>query len=247
MLNYLFINPSNLEIQVCLSPALLNLYEIENRTVVVTDVLRATSTMVSALEVGVKKILPVASRAEALEYIGKENHLVAGERDGKKVEGFDLGNSPLSIQREQELVKDKVLVMTTTNGTKALKQSETAKHIYIGALSNVSAIAKEVMSLNQDILVVCAGWKNRINLEDTLFAGSLCEAVKQQVKIYGDAAIMSQQLYNAHKSDLLHAIKCATHYQRLKSHGIEDDIAFCMTENSSTLVPVLENGFIIAK
>lgn len=236
-----------MEIQVCLSPALLNLYDIENRIVVVTDVLRATTTMVSALEVGVEKILPVSTRAEAEDYIGKDNHLVAGERDGIMVEGFDLGNSPLSIREHKEKVQNKVLVMTTTNGTKALKQSEAANRIYIGALTNVEAIAKELRSLNQDTLVVCAGWKNRVNLEDTLFAGSLCEAVSEHAKVYGDAAIMSRQLYNAHKSDLLHAIKCATHYQRLKSHGIEDDIAFCMTENTSQLVPFLENGYIIAK
>lgn len=235
-----------MEIQVCLSPALLHLYEIENKTVVVTDVLRATSTMVSALEVGVEKILPVASRAEAKEYIGKENYLVAGERDGKMVEGFDLGNSPLLIQSKKDLVKDKVLVMTTTNGTKALKQSESAKRIYIGALTNVKAVANELVQFEEDILVVCAGWKNRVNLEDTLFAGSLCDALNQKTKVYGDAAIMSQQLYNAHQSDLLHAIKCATHYQRLKSHGIEDDIAFCMSENTSQIVPVLQDGYIVA-
>jgi len=233
-----------LEIQVCLSPALLNLYDLENKTVVVTDVLRATSTMVSALEIGVQKIVPVATRKEALEFIGKKNHLVAGERDGKMVEGFDLGNSPLAIKREADLVKDKVLVMTTTNGTKALKQSETAKRIYIGALTNVNAIAKAVLSHKQDILVVCAGWKNRVNLEDTLFAGSLCEATSGQVSIYGDAAIMSRQLYQAHKNDLLDAIKCATHYKRLQSHGIDNDIAYCMSENTSTIVPIMKNGFI---
>lgn len=234
-----------MKIQVCISPALLSLYELENKVVVVTDVLRATSTMVAAFECGVKEIIPVASRAEAMEFIGKKNHLVAGERDGKKVEGFDLGNSPLLLKDNQHLIENNTLVMTTTNGTKALKQSEEAKHIYIGALTNLTAVSEAIIKHDLDLLVVCAGWKNRVNLEDTLFAGALCETLKDDVEIYGDAAIMSQQLFNAHKNHLFDSIKNATHYKRLKSHGIEDDIQHCMTLDNSKVVPYVKGDKII--
>lgn len=233
------------QIQVCLSPALLPMYELKGKTVIVTDVLRATSTMISALDVGVECVLPVASRAEAKEFIGKHNHLVAGERDGKKVDGFDLGNSPLLLQQKQELLEGKTLVMTTTNGTKAIKLSEHAAKIYIGALTNVSALAEILKEESNELLVVCAGWKNRVNIEDTLFAGALCEALQNTKKLYGDASIMSLQLFQNHKDDLIGCIKNATHYQRLKSHGIEDDIQFCMSLDTSSTIPFLKNGKII--
>lgn len=232
------------KIQVCLSPALLNLYNLEGITVVVTDVLRATTTMVVAKDIGVKEIIPVKSRAEAREYLGKENTIVAGERDGKKVEGFDLGNSPLLLKNHKKDLASKTLVITTTNGTKALHAAIQAKNIYIGALINVQAVAQQIQNEKEDVLVLCAGWKNRINLEDSLFAGALCHALQNDKTIYGDAAIMSQQLFQAHKNNLFHSIKQATHYQRLKSHGIEDDIRFCMTLNTSHAVPKL-NGLTI--
>ncbi len=232
-------------VQVCLSPALLPLYDVSSKIVVVTDVLRATTTMITALEVGVTNILPVASRSEAQSYIGKQNYLVAGERDGKKVPGFDLGNSPLGIRACKEELLGQTLVITTTNGTKAIKQSEGAQAIYIGALTNVQSVANRLAERQQDVLVVCAGWKNRVNLEDSLFAGAFCEAIKKQASIYGDAAIMSQQLFVAHQDHLFESIQEATHYQRLKSHGIEDDVRFCMSLNTSELVPMLHNEYVV--
>ena len=233
------------QLQVCLSPGLLNLYNLEGKTVVVTDVLRATTTMVVANELCVKEILPVASRAEASQFIGKKNTVVAGERDGKTVAGFDLGNSPLVMQQEKENLIGKRLVITTTNGTKALHAAIHAKHIFIGALINVAAVANQLRSEKEDILVLCAGWKNRVNLEDTLFAGALCDALKNDKKIYGDAAIMSHQLFSAHKNHLFESIKEATHYQRLKDNGIEDDIRFCMSLNTSDKVPQLQGKVIV--
>lgn len=232
-------------IQVCLSPALINLYSLEQTTVVVTDVLRATSTMIAALELGVKHIIPVASREEALTYVTTPDTLVAGERDGKKVEGFHLGNSPLVLQTNKELIKGKQLVITTTNGTKAIDQSSHAKEIYIGALSNVQALANHLKHNTNDILIVCAGWKNRVNMEDTLFAGALLDCLQIEFSIKGDAAIMSHQLYQANRDGLFTSIQKATHYKRLKDHGIEDDIKYCMTENSSQIVAKVKNGKII--
>lgn len=233
------------KIQVCLSPALLPYYQLEDKIVVVTDVLRATSTMVAALDLGVKQILPVASREEAKAYIGKPGFLVAGERDGKKVEGFDLGNSPLDLQNHIQELKGNTLVITTTNGTKAISASLSALQIMIGALTNVDALAQYLAPLQQDILVLCAGWKNRVNMEDSLFGGALCSRLEHEIDVYGDAAIMTKQLFQANQNHLYESIQNATHYQRLKSHGIEGDIEYCMTLNSSTTVPVLKDNFIV--
>ena len=233
------------QLQVCLSPGLLSLYDLKGKTVVVTDVLRATTTMVVANEIGVKEIIPVATRTEASRFIGQQDVLVAGERDGKKVEGFDLGNSPLLMKDHKENLFGKSLVITTTNGTKALHAALEAKTIYIGALINVEAVASQLRKENDDILVLCAGWKNRVNLEDSLFAGALCSALNDQKSVYGDAAIMCQQLFEAHQHHLFESIKKATHYQRLKDNGIEDDIRFCMNLNSSDCVPKLVGKAIV--
>ncbi len=233
------------KVQVCLSPALLPYYSLENHVVVVTDVLRATSTMIKALDLGIGQILPVASRSEATSYINKPGYLVAGERDGKKVEGFDLGNSPLELANKQSDFQDNILVMTTTNGTKAIEASKEAAKTLIGSLSNLDAVANQLKHSQQDILILCAGWKNRVNMEDTLFAGGLCNRLLSDHQIYGDAAIMSLQLFHANEQQLYESIRKATHFQRLKDHGIEDDILYCMTLNSSDTVGILEDGYII--
>lgn len=232
-------------IQVCLSPALLQYYDLTNQIVVVTDVLRATSTMVEALDLGIESIIPVATREEAMTYIGLDGYLVAGERDGKKVEGFDLGNSPMDLQAHQEELLGNTLVMTTTNGTKAIKASQNADRIFIGALTNVDAVARHIVQFEQDILVLCAGWKNKVNMEDSLFGGALCSRLQHEVDVYGDAAIMTKQLFEADENHLYDSIKNATHFKRLQSHGIEEDIKYCMTLNRSTTVPVFDGKFII--
>ena len=233
------------KLQVCLSPALLHLYNVENTTIIMTDVLRASSTMVAALELGVKEIIPVASRNEARSFLDVQNTFVAGERNGKKVSDFHYGNSPLLLKSHAKTLQGNTLVMTTTNGTKAIQAAADAKTIYIGALTNVQSVANQLTNEQDEVLVLCAGWKNRVNLEDTLFAGALCDAVKNDFSIYGDAAIMSHQLFHAHKNHLFDSIKEATHYQRLKSHGIEDDIRYCMSLNTVDILPVLKEGRIV--
>ncbi len=233
------------KIEVCLSPALLNTYSLDNKIVIVTDVLRATTTMLAALDSGVKSIIPVASQKEARRYIGQAGVLVAGERDGKKVDGFDLGNSPLGMIHNKEELQGKILVMTTTNGTKAIDAARPSKKIYIGALTNLNALADHLRSGQEDLLVLCAGWKNRVNMEDSLFAGGLCDRLNDAYQIYGDAAIMTMQLFTANKPHLLDSIKQATHYQRLKNHGIEEDINYCMTLDKTDSVAYLDNDVIV--
>jgi len=232
-------------VEVCLSPALLNLYDLGHSNVVVTDVLRATSTMVTGADLLVKEIIPVSSVDEALDHVGSANTLVAGERNGVKVERFDLGNSPLLWKEHSELLKGKTMVMTTTNGTKAINMALGADKVYIGAFLNLDAVCEQLKKDGKNVLVLCAGWKNRVNMEDSLFAGAVAQRLATEFEIYGDAAIMAKQLYEADRHDLFSAIKGATHFKRLAHHGVEDDIRHCMKENESSVVPFYKDGAIV--
>ena len=154
-----------------LSPALFEatVGGVENKNVVVIDILRATTTMCVAMENGANSIWPVDSVQKAAQ--AGSSFLTAGERNGEKVEGFDLGNSPQEFS--EEVVKGRDIVMTTTNGTKAISLSEGAKNIYIASYRNISAVVQELQKQPEDIVLFCSGWKDQVNLEDTLFAGEV--------------------------------------------------------------------------
>ena len=154
-----------------LSPALFEatVGGVENKNVVVIDILRATTTMCVAMENGANSIWPVDSVQKVAQ--AGSSFLTAGERNGEKVEGFDLGNSPQEFS--EEVVKGRDIVMTTTNGTKAISLSEGAKNIYIASYRNISAVVQELQKQPEDIVLFCSGWKDQVNLEDTLFAGEV--------------------------------------------------------------------------
>jgi phosphosulfolactate phosphohydrolase-like enzyme len=158
-----------------LSPALFEatVGGVENKNVVVIDILRATTTMCVAMENGANSIWPVDSVQKAAQ--AGSSFLTAGERNGEKVEGFDLGNSPQEFS--EEVVKGRDIVMTTTNGTKAISLSEGAKNIYIASYRNISAVVQELQKQPEDIVLFCSGWKDQVNLEDTLFAGEVVARV----------------------------------------------------------------------
>ena len=157
-------------IDVCLSPDLMHLYPVKDHAVVVVDILRATSCMTTALAHGIESITPFAKLEECLA-LKAEGYYTAGERDGKKVDGFDLGNSPFEYMDPN--LRGKKIAFTTTNGTQAIVKSFGASEIIIGSFLNMGAVVDHLKSLRENILVVCAGWKGKVNLEDTLFAGAV--------------------------------------------------------------------------
>ncbi len=230
-------------IDVCLSPELLHLYSLEDTSVVVTDILRATSCMVTALACGVEAIVPIRETKDCLK-MKELGYIVAAERDGKKVEGFDLGNSPFSYMDEN--LKGKIIALTTTNGTQAIKLSENAKEILVGAFLNLETIAEYLKTQNNNILVVCAGWKGKVNMEDTLFAGALVERLSDSFSIANDSALMAKILYQESKNNLLEVLLQCSHVQRLKNLGIEKDIAFCLQHNIYQVLPKMEQGKLVA-
>ncbi|MFN3316639.1 MAG: 2-phosphosulfolactate phosphatase [Raineya sp.] len=230
-------------IDVCLSPELLHLYQLEGTIVVVTDILRATSCMVTALACGVKAIVPVRE-VEECKKMKNLGYIIAAERDGKKVEGFDLGNSPFSYMHES--LKNKTIALTTTNGTQAIKLSESAEEILVGAFLNLESMANYLKNQNNNVLVVCAGWKGKVNMEDTLFAGALVEQLAGSFSVTNDAALMAKILYQTNKSRLLEVLWQCSHVQRLKNLGIEKDIEFCLQHNIYEVLPKMQNGQLVA-
>lgn len=230
------------KIDVCLSPDLMHLYTVQERSVVVVDILRATSCMTTALALGIESITPFAN-LEACKAMKDQGFYTAGERDGKKVEGFDLGNSPFEYMNPG--LRGKRIAFTTTNGTQAIEKSRGAREIIIGSFLNIGAVANYLLQGTNDVLVVCAGWKGKFNLEDTLFAGALVELVQEHIEPECDAPMAARDLYLSAKHDLVDYLKDASHVKRLARLNIQKDIAFCVTLNTYPIVPRLIEGKLI--
>jgi 2-phosphosulfolactate phosphatase len=230
---------------VCLTPALLPLFKVEEYIVVVIDIFRATSSICYGIENGAEAIIPVSQVEECAAYREKGlDYLLAAERDGKVVDGFDFGNSPFSYTAQK--VAGKTVVLTTTNGTHALHLSRAAKKIVIGSFLNLTALSNWLKSQNENILLVCAGWKNNFNLEDTLFAGAVIEQLKANHFELDDAALAANDLYQLGRHDINDYLKKTSHGERMKKLGIVKDIEFCLQIDITTAIPVL-NGERLVK
>jgi 2-phosphosulfolactate phosphatase len=232
------------KLEVCLTPALIPLYKVEDYIVVIIDVFRATTSICYGIENGAEAIIPVSQVEECSAYREKgHDYLLAAERDGEVVTGFDFGNSPFSYTKEK--VAGKTIVLTTTNGTHALHLSRSAKKIVIGSFINLTAICNWLKQQNDNILLVCSGWKNNFNLEDTLFAGAVVEQLKNAGFIVDDPAIAANDLYQLAKDNLDTYLKKTSHSERLKKLGIEADIAFCLTVDLATAIPILDGDRLV--
>jgi 2-phosphosulfolactate phosphatase len=231
-----------------LSPSLLNLYDISNSIVVIIDILRATSTIATALYNGAKQIIPVDSVAECIK-LGKQMDVItAGERDGQIAEGLQYGNTP--FQYSSAFIKGKTLVLTTTNGTKLLHMalSANAPSIITGSFCNISSVAHYLSSQNKNVILACAAWKNRINIEDSLFAGAVINRIKSNFEINCDASKIAETLYLQGKDDLFGFMKQtnASHFQRLMGFGLEKDIRYCFTNDIADVLSIYSNGRLVA-
>ena len=215
-------------IEVCFTPELIHLHEVKGKLMVVVDIFRATSTMVAALAHGVTEILPFAD-LESCRAMQAQGYLIAGERDGLTAPGFELGNSPVAFLEGN--YAGKKLAMTTTNGTLALDKSKGASEILIGAFPNLQATASYIQSRNLDVLIHCAGWKGRFNLEDSLYAGALVQALSSSHANQEDGALAMSSLFAQEGNNLATYLAQASHAKRLQNHGIEDDIDFCLSLN----------------
>jgi len=232
------------ELAVCLTPSLIPLFEVEHYIVVVIDIFRATSSICYGIENGAEAIIPVSQVEECLAYQEKHpDYLLAAERNGEVVAGFDFGNSPFSYTAEK--VKGKTVVLTTTNGTHALHLSRNAKKIIIGSFLNLTSVCTWLKAQNYNTLLVCAGWKNNFNLEDTLYAGAIADQLKDSGFVLDDAAIAACDLFQVGKNDIPAYLSKTSHSERLKKLGIEKDIAFCLQVDVTTAIPVLDGEKLV--
>ena len=229
-------------VDVCLSPALISLFDVEKYVVVIIDIFRATSSICYGIDNGAEAIIPVAEVEECLAYQEKHpDYLLAAERNGQVVSGFDFGNSPFSYTKEK--VAGKTVVLTTTNGTHALHLSRKAKKVIIGSFLNLTAVCNWLNKQQEDILLVCAGWKNNFNLEDTVFAGAVVDQLKTFVP--DDAAIAANDLYQIARNNIPAYLAKTSHSERLKKLGIEKDIAFCLQVDITSAIPVLDGEQLV--
>lgn len=230
-------------LEVCLTPVLLPLYQIENSIVVVIDIFRATSSICYGIANGAEAIIPVAQVEECLSYKGQKC-LLAAERDGRVVDGFDFGNSPFAYTEEK--VKGKTIVLTTTNGTYAIDESKKRAHqVIVGSFINLDAVCTYLKSQNKDILLLCAGWKNRFNLEDTLFAGAVVSQLGLGSFEFDDAAYAAEDLYLQAKDDLAGYTSKASHGKRMQRLNLQEDIKFCLNHNLTDTIPILVGDRLI--
>jgi 2-phosphosulfolactate phosphatase len=231
----------------CLSPALIHLYEVSNSIVVIIDVLRATSTIAAALHNGAKSVIPVDSISRCME-LGKQiDGITAGERDGKIAEGLEYGNSPFEYPRE--FIEGRTLVLTTTNGTRLLHMAieKGATEIITGAFNNLSAVCDHLVAMKQNVILGCAAWKDKVNMEDALFAGAVISRVRDHFQVDCDSSHMAEAMYEKAKKDLFSFMKKnnASHFYRLMGFGLEDDIRYCLTEDVDNVLPVYKEGKLV--
>lgn len=233
----------------CLSPALLNLYDLKDSMVVIIDVLRATSTIATAMYNGAECVIPVATVPRCIEIGAELNAITAGERDGRIAEGLKHGNSP--FEYHPEFVKGKKLVLTTTNGTKLLHMAldNGAAEIITGSFPNLSAVCNFIEKRNMPVILGCAAWKDRVNIEDTLFAGAVIDRIGHLFDINCDASKLALNLYKQAKDDLFTFMKDnqASHYHRLMNYGLEKDIRYCLTADQAPVLPVFKGDRLICE
>ena len=232
-------------VETCFLPGQFPLYQQDMGIVVVIDILRATSAMVTAFEHGVERIIPVATIEEARQYIGRPGYIVAAERNGEVVEGFAFGNSPLAF-REVDL-HGKTIVMTTTNGTKAIHLARNTRKMVIGAFLNISALTDWLLKQEDNILLLCSGWKDKFNLEDSVFAGAVMDKLLESGKfgVEEDSSIAAKYLYMAAKENYLSILKAAPRRKRLEQLKLFDDVKFCLTPDQSRVIPELRDGVLM--
>ena len=232
------------QIEVCYSPALFPYYENRDAVVVVTDILRASSAIVTAFMNGVERIIPVGTLEEAMAY-KEQGFLVAAERDGIVRDFADFGNSPYNFTPER--VRDNQIVYSTTNGTNAIQLASSGSQVLIGAYLNISALAAHIKKSGRDLLILCAGWKNKFNLEDTLFAGALSEMVLEDdsYETICDATLGAIDLYHAAEGDMMAYIEKVAQRHRLKKNKLDDVIGYCHKFDQTDLIPVLKEDHLV--
>ena len=227
-------------IDICLTHEQLNNYDHVGKVVVIIDVLRATSTINTILYQGAKLVKPVESLEECKK-LKDEKYIIMAERMGKKVEGFDYGNSPTKIKKNQ--LKGCKVAITTSNGTKAIIKTKGSKFSLIASFLNISKVINFINEESEDTLLVCSGWQGSANLEDTLCAGGIISGLNDYNTI-SDVALIAKKLYESSKNNILKEMMKSSHAKRLSSYDNILDIEFCSKLNTQPIIPILKENFL---
>ncbi len=236
-------------VSVCYSSLSWHLFAPERAVVIVTDVFRATTAMCAAFDNRVRAIIPLETIAASEDYKAR-GFICAGERDGKTLDCADFGNSPYNFM--DPALQGKVLTMNTTNGTRAIRMASAGDNlVLIGAFTNLSAVCTYAVAAEKDVVILCAGWKDRFSMEDSLFAGA---AVKKIIELGQgkhhttcDSAIAAADLWSLAAPDPVAYIQKAAHRHRLRKLGLDDIIEYSLTPDSTSVVPVFKNDRLINK
>ncbi|HHY81776.1 MAG TPA: 2-phosphosulfolactate phosphatase [Clostridiales bacterium] len=220
---------------------------LKDKIAVVIDVLRATSTILAALVNGCKEVIPAVEIEEVINMsknYEKDSYLLCGERNIQAIDGFHLSNSPLEYTAER--VSGKTLLMTTTNGTSAIKKAVDAREVIICSLTNVDATADYLASQDNDVVFICAGTDNKFSMDDVIAAGAVISRLSDKVENLDldDLAVVAMSMYRSSSDDLHNLLKHSLHYKRMMEAGLEEDIRYCLTLNSAPIVAVYKDGVI---
>jgi len=236
--------PSKNRVEVCFSPEEFDLYKQEYTTVVAIDVLRATTAICAAFDNGATKMIPVSSVEEAQAF-KDEGYLVGAERNGQIVDGFDFGNSPYSYMKD--FVKGQTLVLTTTNGTKAINRAAKTHEVLVGALVNLQSVIDYLSQSPRDVLLLASGWQGKFNLEDSICAGAIAEALLETGDYLSDedSTIASLFLFRQARNNYFGFLKASSHRRRLRNLNLNEDIKYCLTPNQTRVIPVYRDGALV--
>ena len=232
-------------VEVCFTPNLYPLHMDNADIVVVIDVLRATTAICTAFHYGIEKVIPVSTLEEAIDYKHRGDYLVAAERQGKVVEGFEFGNSPYSYINKD--LSGKTLVITTTNGTKAIHTAKKAKNVVIGSFINLDALCNYLKDQHKNILLLGSGWKNKFCLEDTICSGAIVDQLLSTGDFISedDSSIAAKYLYLSARENYFGYLKSSSHRRRLRDLNLNEDIKYCLNPNQTDVVPIRKDNYLI--
>lgn len=233
------------KVEVCLTPASYSVFRNTEAIVVIVDILRATSAICTAFMNGVQKIIPVGTLEEAKKYKEK-GYMVAAERDGIVRDFADFGNSPFNFTKER--VAGREIVYSTTNGTQVINMASESYKLLIGSYLNISSLASYIVKENRDLLILCAGWKHKFNIEDTLFAGALAEKVlaHNNFDSFCDSVWASIDLWSLAEKNIMEYIEKAAQRHRLKKNKLDDVLEYSHTQDLTEIIPVLQENYLIS-
>jgi 2-phosphosulfolactate phosphatase len=231
-------------IEVALSQSEFGCFDPKSKIVVVVDILRATSVICTMFKNGVSEIIPVRSIDEAKTYKQK-GFMVVAERNGQKLDFADFGNSPFYFTPDK--VSGKTVVYSTTNGTNAIMEGSKADTVIIASFLNFSSIFEFLKGGQSDVLILCAGWKGKFCLEDTIFAGALAYSLinSGNFTTICDSTNAAIDLWKVASPDMHTYLEKVAQRHRLKKLGLDDVIDYCFTMDQTTAIPVLKGGSLI--